>query len=146
LVTRLTINNEVLAEEFFSDAQLLGIQCSMEPHSFIWLINKRFLYQFRYQNGAEIIVQKRQRNFSFPVFQCQESNLQLTHLIYTNQQDGEYLLPELKHFDYIWMLKGELSNIDLPDLVLKELKNVPDIQMVALLATDKIRNKTQLVM
>ena len=56
------------------------------------------------------------------------------------------MLPELKHFDYIWMLKGELNNIDLPDLVLKELKNVPEIQMVALLAADKIRNKTQLVM
>ncbi len=142
---KLSIDNDQIAEEYFSDAQLFGIQCSLEPSSFIWLINKKFLYQFRYQNDAEIVVNKRQRRFSYPVFQCQETAIQLTHIIYTNKHDGEYLLPELRHFDYIWLMKGELNQA-LAEQIMAVLKSIPEIQIAALLAADKIRNKTQLVM
>lgn len=145
-MAKLTIDNDQIAEEYFSDVQLLGIQCSMEPHSLVWLVNKRFLYNFRYQNGAEIIVSKKTRSFSYPVFQCRETSLQLTHYIYANQHDGEYLLPELRHFDYIWLLKGELSGIELSSLILEELKKIPEIQVVTFLSSEKIKHKTQLVM
>jgi hypothetical protein len=67
-------------------------------------------------------------------------------LIYANRHDGEYLLPELKHFDFLWLMKGELKEILLPEMLLSELKTLDPVQMVTILSNDKIINKTRLVL
>jgi hypothetical protein len=145
-LAKLIIDNDVIAEEYFSDARLLGIQCSLEPHQFIWHINRQFLYDFRYQSGSEIVVTKKKRPFRYPIFQCKEPGQELLHLIYANQFDGEYLLSELRYFDYLWLLKGEINNDNLPALLLSELKTITQVQLVTELSNDKIINKTQLVL
>jgi hypothetical protein len=144
-MAKLTIDNDQIAEEYFADARLFGIQCPLEPHRFVWLINRQFLYNFRYQVGAEIEVSKRGRNFRYSIFQCKESQLEVMHLIYANHSDGEYLLSELRYFDYLWLMKGELPDETLPNLILNELKNIDPIQLVTELTKEKIVNKMQLV-
>jgi hypothetical protein len=67
-------------------------------------------------------------------------------MIYANRHDGEYLLPELKHFDFLWLMKGELKDILLPEMLLSELKTLDQVQMVTILSNDKIINKTRLVL
>lgn len=143
---KLVIDNSQLAEEFFADVRLFGIQCPHEPHWLIWIINNQFLYDFRYQAGSEIEVKKKGRPFRYPIYQCMEPNLEVIHLIYANQYDGEYLLPELRHYDFIWLIKGELPNNEIPHLIFTELKAIPQVQLVTELTPEKIINKTQLVL
>lgn len=144
-MAKLIIDNDQIAEEYFADARLFGIQCPLEPHRFAWLINRQFLYNFRYQAGAEIEVTKKGRTFRYCIFQCKEPQLEVMHFIYANHFDGEYLLSELRYFDYLWLMKGELPDEALPNLILNELKNIDHIQLVTELMKDKIVNKTQLV-
>ena len=145
-MAKLIIDNDLIAEEYFSDARLLGIQCALEPHQFIWHINRQFLYDFRYQSGSEIVVTKKKRPFRYPIFQCKEPQQELLHIIYANQYDGEYLLSELRYFDYIWLIKGEMNDDSLPELILNELKAIEQVQLVTALSNEKIINKTQLVL
>jgi len=145
-LAKLIIDNDQIAEEYFSDARLFGIQCPLEPHSFVWLINRQFLYDFRYQAGSEIEVKKKGRPFNYPIFQCKEPQQEIVHLIYANQHDGEYLLAELRYYDYLWLIKGELPGEELPRLILAELKNMEQVQLVTALSNEKIINKTQLVL
>ncbi|CAN5435158.1 hypothetical protein BH10BAC3_BH10BAC3_07850 [soil metagenome] len=145
-MAKLIIDNELIAEEYFSDARLLGIQCALEPHQFIWHINRQFLYDFRYQSGSEIVVTKKSRPFRYPIFQCKEPQQELLHIIYANQYDGEYLLSELRYFDYLWLIKGEMNDDSLPGLILNELKAIGHVQLVTELSNEKIINKTQLVL
>ena len=145
-MAKLIIDNEQIAEEYFADAKLFGIQCLLEPHQFVWLINRQFQYDFRYQVGAEIEVKKKGRPFRYPIFQCKEPQLEVVHLIYANQYDGEYLLSELRYVDYLWLMKGELPGEELPNLILAELKNIDQVQLVMELSKEKIINKTQLVL
>ena len=145
-MAKLIIDNDQIAEEYFADARLFGIQCALEPHQFIWHINRHFLYDFRYQAGSEILVKRKGRSFRYPIFQCKEPRQELQHIIYANQFDGEYLLAELKYFDYLWLIKGEQNDETLPDLILNELKNIKQVQLVTELTYEKIINKTQLVL
>jgi hypothetical protein len=145
-MAKLIIDNDLIAEEYFADARLVGIQCPLEPHRLAWHINQLFLYDFRYQSGSEVLLTKKGRPLRYAVYQYEEKHLQITHLIYANQYDGEYLLPELKHFDYIWLLKGEQLYDNWIKLLLHEIKKIDHAQMVMELSSDKIKNKTRLVL
>ncbi len=145
-MAKLIIDNAQIAEEYFENALLLGIQCAAEPHKFVWLINKHFAFDFRYQPGSEIEMKKQGRNFKFPVFSFAETHLSVQHLIYTNQFDGEYLLPELKHTDFLWLVRSESSDVDFIQLLATEIKKVSQVQLVTLLSNDKIKNKQHLVL
>jgi hypothetical protein len=145
-LAKLIIDNAQIAEEYFENALLLGIQCAAEPHKFVWLINKHFAFDFRYQPGSEIEMKKQGRNFKFPVFSFAETHLSVQHLIYTNQFDGEYLLPELKHTDFLWLVRSESSDVDFIQLLATEIKKVSQVQLVTLLSNDKIKNKQHLVL
>ncbi len=146
MVQKLSIDNKVIAEEFFEDVQLLlGIQSTLEPHQFVWLVNKHFLYDFRYQAESEVLVKKKGRDFSYPIFKCKEPHLEVTHYIYTNHHDGEYLLQEIKHLDYLWLTKGD-QNVELAGLLLNEIKSFKQLQLVTELASEKIIHKQQLVL
>ncbi len=144
-MAQLIVNNNQIAEDFFDDASLLGVQCGVEPHQFIWMVNKKFAYDFRYQAGSEIEVKKKGRNFKYPVFGYAEPQSYVQHFIYANQHDGEYLLQKLKHFDYVWLVKGEVKD-NLPEMISAELRSLEAVQMVMQLSNDKITNKTKLVL
>ncbi len=145
-MAKLIIDNAQIADEYFEHAQLLGIQCPVEPHKFVWLINKHFAFDFRYQAGSEIEMNKKGRDFKFPVFCFSELHLNVHHFIYANQFDGEYLLPELKHTDFLWLVKSESSDLEFIHLLASEIKKVSPVQLVTLLNNEKIKNKQHLIL
>jgi hypothetical protein len=145
-MAKLLLDNDLIAEEYFSNAQLLGIQCPVEPHKFIWLINKHFGFDFRYQAGSEIELNKKGRKFYFPVFSFDESHLSVQHLIYTNQFDGEYLLPELKFTDFLWLVRSDSNDTAFMQLLANEIRQVNTVQLVTMLSNDKIKNKQHLIL
>lgn len=143
---KLTINNSQLAEEYFEDAQLIGIQCPLEPQRLVWQINTQCQYDFVYQPASDITLTKKGSKFSYPVFVCYELRFAMQHILYTNQQRGEYLLPELKHFDFIWMLKTEQPIDNLVRLLTNELKTLEKVQLALEIDRSKIINKKHLVL
>jgi hypothetical protein len=145
-LAKLVLNNDQLAEEFFADSQLIGMQCSVEPHRFIWLLNRHFGFDFRYQQGAELELKKKGRTFSFPVFQFQEPMQAMPHIIYTNQFDGEYLLPELKHTDFLWLVRCENEEENFVQPLVQEIRKIDLVQLVTVIANEKIRNKGNLIL
>ncbi|QGW29823.1 IPExxxVDY family protein [Phnomibacter ginsenosidimutans] len=141
-----TLDNELLAEAFFEDARLFGIQCPASPQKFVWLVNNHFAFDFRYSAGSEVEMKKKGRTFTFPLFRFFENHLNVEHIIYANHCDGEYLLPELKHTDFLWLIKSDNHSASFLDLLANELRKVSQIQLVTLLSNDKIKNKQQLVL
>ena len=144
-IRKVTIDNDELAREFLEDACVLGIQTTMEAHRFIWMINRHFRIDLRYQPDAEIVLPKRTKSFLFPYYLFNEPNTELQHIMYVNKHDGEYLLPELKHFDFLWMLKTENDKTSLLAGIMSELRNLEQVQVVAELAGDKIKHKQNLI-
>ena len=69
----------------------------------------------------------------------------LSHYVYNNQFDGEYLLPEFKHLDFLWLMKGdEVSDESLLETI-QTIKAINSVQLVLELTNEKIKNKEHLV-
>ena len=144
-MAKLTINNNQLANEFFEDARLIGIQCPLETHQFVWTVNRQFGYGFAYQNDGEIRLREQRREYVYARYQCAEPNMELQHLLYENKDDGKHLLPELKHIDFLWLLKGDISDNGFIASLMTELRKLDPVQVVIELTNEKILNKEHLV-
>lgn len=144
-MAKLILDNDQVAEDFFEHARLFGIQCPVSPHKFVWLINNHFGYDFRLKTDPEIIVKKKGRKLSFALYEYPEQFIAAKHYIYSNKCDGEYLLPELKHTDFLWLVINESNNAGFLELLGTELRKVNQVQLVTLLNNDKFHNKLQLL-
>ena len=142
---KLKLDMEEMAGEFFQDTRLLGIVSPIKDYQLCWLLNQLFRFNFRMNNDIEIQLTKKQRKYFFPVYQYSERNSSLVHYLYNNQHDGEYLLPEFKHLDFLWLLKGDLvDNESLNDMI-TSIRNIGGVQMVIELTNEKIKNKGHLM-
>lgn len=139
------LNITDLTEDFFTDTRLLGIMVATKSYRFCWQLNNLLAFNFRLNTDIEIHVQRKERQYFFPVYQHTEPNNYLTHYVYQNQYDGEYLLPEFRHLDFLWLMKGDLvTDADYTQL-LQKIKQVNGVQLVAELTNEKIKNKGNLL-
>src|SRR5215475_2475111 len=142
---KLKLNMEDMTGEFFEDTRLLGIVAPVKDYQFCWQLNNRLRFDFRINNDIEIQLTKRQRRYYFGVYEYHEKDNSQQHYLYNNQFDGEYLLPEFKHLDFLWLLKGDLvSDKALHDLV-NSVREINGVQLVVELTNEKIKNKENLV-
>ncbi|HYH13944.1 MAG TPA: IPExxxVDY family protein, partial [Flavisolibacter sp.] len=58
---------------------------------------------------------------------------------------GEYLLPEFKHLDFLWLLKGDVVSEKALQQIIESIRTIKGVQLVTELATDKVKNKEHLV-
>jgi hypothetical protein len=65
--------------------------------------------------------------------------------LYDNKHDGEYLLPEFKHLDFLWLLKDDFVSDEALQHLVKSIRTVNGVQLVVELTNEKIRNKEHLV-
>jgi hypothetical protein len=140
---KLTIDD--LTGEFFEDTRLIGLVAPVKDYQFCWQLNNRLRFDFRINNEIEIQLKKKQRKYFFGVYEYKEPGNSLHHFLYNNQFDGEYLLPEFKHLDFLWLLKGDQVAEDKFKALMNSIRTIPVVQLVMELAQDKIKNKGHLI-
>jgi hypothetical protein len=141
----LSLDNEVTKRIFFEDTQLLGIISSLKAYQFCWHINRALGVNFRLNPSLEIQLKKKGRNYYFSVYQYCITQKNTAHYIYQNHNDGEALLPELKHIDFIWLLQGPKESRANFLQYLQVLKSIEDVRLVVELNQEKIENKEHLI-
>jgi hypothetical protein len=142
---KLSLNNIDLTDGFFEETRLLGIMAPIKSYQFCWQLNNLLGIDFRINNEIEIQLAKKARNYFFAVYVYAEPTNCLVHYLYNNQFDGEYLLPEFRHLDFLWLLKGDtVTEEKLQDLI-QSVKAIPGVQLVVELTNEKIKNKEHLV-
>ena len=142
---KLALNNHELAEEFFEDTRLLGIMAPVKDYQFCWRLNGMLRMDFRINNDIEIQLKRKNRVYFFPVYEYCEPTGTLGYYVYNNKFDGEYLLPEFKHFDFLLLMKGDIVPDELLHQTINSIKAINSVQLVAELTNEKIKNKENLV-
>jgi hypothetical protein len=142
---KLALNNHELAEEFFEDTRLLGIMAPVKDYQFCWQLNTLLGMDFRVKHDIEIQLKRKKRDYYFTVFEYSDPTGSLAHYVYNNQFDGEYLLPEFRHFDYLWLMKGDIVSDAFIQQTSSSIKAMHGVQLVTELTNEKIRNKEHLV-
>ena len=142
---KLVLDNKNLAEDFFEDTRLLGIMAPIKDYQLCWHLNNLMRMDFRINNDIEIQLSKRDRNYFFAVYEFSEPTGSLSHYLYNNRFDGEYLLPEFKHLDFLWLMKGDMVDEESLQQTINDIKVISGVQLVIELTNEKIRNKEHLV-
>ena len=143
---KLSINNHDLAEAFFSDTRLLGIMAPMKNYQFCWQLNKLLNIDFRINHELEIRLKKKKRDYYFSVSEYHEPSGSLSNYLYNNKDEGEYLLPELKHLDFLWLMKDDwVADDDLLHII-SVVRSISAVQLVIELTPEKISHKEHLVL
>ncbi len=139
------LNVDELNDDFFEETRLLGITAPLKNYQFCLQLNSHLGYSFRLAPEIEIHLRKKARSYYFSVYQSNEPNSFLVHYLYHNQFDGEYLLPEFKHMDFLWLMKGDQVEEEKCNWVKQAVKGMSGVQLVTELTNEQIKNKGNMV-
>jgi hypothetical protein len=142
---KLLLNTHDLTTEFFEETRLLGIMAPVKDYQFCWHLNISMGMDFRINNDIEIQLNKKKRTYFFSVYEYCEPTGSLAYYIYNNQFDGEYLLPEFRHLDFLWLMKGDIVTQDFLQETINSIRAINGVQLVIELTNEKIKNKEHLV-
>ena len=142
---KLLLNTKELTEVFFEETRLLGIMAPVKDYQLCWHMNNSMGMDFRINHDIEIQLAKKKRNYFFSVYEFCEPTGSLAHFVYNNQFDGEYLLPEFKHLDFLWLMKGDTVSDEILQQKMSSIRGIHGVQLVLELTNEKIKNKEHLV-
>lgn len=142
---KLKLDLDELAEDFFRGTRLIGIVAPIKDYQLCWQLNQLMTIDFRNNNDIEIQLKRKKRDYYFAVFQYNETGNSLVHYLYNNQFDGEYLLPEFRHLDFLYLLKGDMVSNEFVNHLMDTIKTINGVQLVMELAHEKIRNKGHMI-
>ena len=121
-----------IEEDFFDEAQLIGLQTSMSSSKLCWLLEQRLGLCFERkllddiaahrfneipaekQSGTlfDEVVEERQ-DIYFQVFRHRlKQSSSETMFLYSNHEGGYILLPEHKNFDYFLLIKDKTFRLE----------------------------------
>ena len=140
------MDNDILADEFLEGTRMLGIVAPVKDYQFCWYVNQILQVDFRINNDLEIQLARKKRDYFFSIYEYKVPNSCLEYFLYNNQFDGEYLLPEFKHLDFLWLLKGDEVDPEQLTALQQSVKLIPSVQLVMELSTEKIKNRGNLIL
>jgi hypothetical protein len=143
---KLKLNVDVLNDDFFEETRLLGITAPVKSYQFCLMLNNQLGFNFRMNADYEIHLRKKERSYYFSVYQSNEPNSFLSHFLYHNQFDGEYLLPEFKHMDFLWLMKGDTVDDEKCEWIKQAVRGLNGVQLVAELTNEQIKNKGNMIL
>ena len=123
----------------------MGIVAPIKDYLFSWHLNQILGLNFRVNTDIEIQLSKQQRKYFFSIYEYAVPSTSITHYLYNNQFDGEYLLPEFKHLDFVWLIKGEFISAEELKTLMQSIKSIPGVQLVNEMTNEKIKNKQHLI-
>jgi hypothetical protein len=145
---KLKLDNDSLTNDFFENTHLLGIVAPVKDYFLCWQLNNLMHFNFRNNAEMEIRLLKKGRNYYFSLYQYNVPTTERTHYIYNNQFDGEYLLPEFKHLDFLWLIKSDDDDqmeLEAVQEIITQIKSIKHVQLVTILTNEKIKNKEHLI-
>ena len=142
---KLKLDVDTLNDNFFEETRILGIIAPIKNYQLCWQMNNLLGFQFRLNADLEVHLRKKNRNYYFSIYESLEPNSCLIHYIYHNQFDGEYLLPEFKHMDFLWLMKGDIVDDEKCNWIKQAVKTINGIQLVTELTNEQVKNKGNMI-
>ena len=143
---KLRITNDDLADEFFSDVQLIGIVSTLRGYKFCWSLNHHLSIDFRLHPDMEVQLEKRRLLYYFNIYSFVDTDVNVSYLLYENESKGEYLVPEFKNLDYLWLIRSEEKDmVETKEKLLEKLRKLDIIQMATYIQVENIKSRENLI-
>ncbi|MCH5599978.1 IPExxxVDY family protein [Niabella ginsengisoli] len=141
---KLELDTQEIIDNFFDDTRLLGIVTTVKDYRFCWNLNNMLEINFRINHDIEIGLKRKKDNISFQFMNIMNPTAHF-HYLYNNLHDGEFLLPEFKNLDFLWLMKNDTVTEEYLNQIKAMLRNIPGVQLVTELTNEKIKNKEYLI-
>lgn len=141
---KLRLDDDKMSDNFFEDTRILGIACTLKNYQFCWHIEQTMLIDFQTSADLQIPMEKNKRSYSFTVYEFIDPISSKEHFLYSNKHEGEFLLPELQHLDFIWLVRDPFHNDEQLSLMQQQIRTIPGVQLVTEVPHDKIKSKDNL--
>lgn len=145
MTLRLKLDMDTVAEDFFSGTYLLGLMTLVKDYKISLALNKSLNFDLRLRPELEIKLHRRNRIYYFEVHEYQDFFNRIQYYLYHNQYQGEYLLPEYRHLDYLLLIRGEGPFQQGTEPLEKILKQLSEVQLVVSLTDENIASRSNLV-
>lgn len=142
---KLELDTREIIDDFFDDAKILGIVTIVKDYRFCWNLNNILGLDFRISHEKEIQLNRKGRDYFFPVYEYHEPHSALSHYLYNNLNNGDYLLPEFKNLDFLWLMKNDIVTTEYLNQLMSMLRNIQGVQLITELNIEKIKNKDYLI-
>jgi hypothetical protein len=126
------------------DYLLTGMQCALSDYKLAWLINRELTLQLKraedisfYDHDAVVA--------AFAYFDYYDELNRISYQLFANKDESVFLLPELKHMDYLLMIKGVLEHFSMESFTGK-LKSLPGVQFATRLEHLNLKSKHNLIL
>jgi len=141
---KLRLDDDKMSDNFFEDTRILGIASTLKNYQFCWHIEQTMLIDFQTSADLQIPMEKNKRSYSFTVYEFIDPISSKEHFLYSNKHEGEFLLPELQHLDFIWLVRDPFHNDEQLSLMQQQIRTIPGVQLVTEVPHDKIKSKDNL--
>ena len=129
------------------DFDLIGVTSAVKEYKLAWILNqcdscdfvKSADIQIDFINLKNITIS----NFSFET-EHTRVHLLKNRLVFNNAMSDQYLIPELKRFDYFVKIDG-VSELFKTNAILATLKNASEVQYAATLDPSTLKQKENLI-
>lgn len=148
MAVKLKLNNDDTESDFFEHSRLLGIVAPVKDYVFSWHANRQIGSRLRLNSSLEIQLRKKNRDYFFQVYDYRIAINNTFHYLYNNQHDGEFLLPEFKHLDFLWLIKTDGQDVDDDEfsVLQKLLKSLSFVQLVTEITSAQLKNPQHLIL
>lgn len=149
--------------EFDYDFVLIGISSHEKDYRLCWTVNNALNLQLTKQESLEIKGKKQTTPsfFSFFLFEKQDefidyaiiANLsesktveQTTSTLFDalDESDNEYLIPEQKQMNYFFLIRGEIENEEVNEII-QQIKEIENVQTAVRIDVKGLRSKQNLI-
>ena len=141
---KLVLDNVALTDDFFTDTRLIGIIAPVKNYHFCWQLNNLLGYNFRLDTDIDKQLRKKKRQYLFSVYRHDETDF-LRFYLFHNHCDGEYLLPEFRHLDFLWLIKDDIMQEEDVTALIGSIRTIPAVQLITEMTNEKIKNKQHLI-
>lgn len=124
--------------------KLIGISSHENDYRLVWAVNNQLNIQFVRIDNLIIHNQKLKTDLEFSRFAFDDENRYLKYELISNRCPDGFLFPEIKNFDFLVQITGEIKDDELKELV-KKLKAVEIISAVFVLQTAKLKGISQIL-
>ncbi len=136
-VTKLKIEN---ADPFF----IWGILCSHGGHRLCWELNRTLHTQLQRDTDIEVIRRPAAEDLYFNFYSHFDEVSYLSTELIKNKSNGDFYMKELRNFDYVLMIKGEVDFFE-SEAFTAGLKRIDCIQAAISIDMHKIKNQEDLI-
>jgi hypothetical protein len=122
--------------------RLIGISCHENDYRLVWAINSALKLVFVRMDNLMIHNPKLEQDLEFSRYSYHDEDRYFTYYLISNRCPDGFLFPEIKNFDFLMQIVGELSDGE-TQAFSRKLKKVEVISATFILQPAKLKGINQ---